>query len=206
MEAEGIDVDEYVFYPDGDETTTKFEEKNETSQTVTSTDLNMILAAISAQTATMSSQLEEQKTYMSSQMESQETRITSKMEKQLESQENRITAKIESQEARISEMSSEITSKIEAQEARISEMSTQISAQVSSQISAPLESRMEEKLTQFQEGFSGRQDKMEAEIDALKDRIQEFQLNRPITSTSTLKVKSPTFDGSVPFQVFKLQF
>ncbi|XP_067648603.1 uncharacterized protein, partial [Eurosta solidaginis] len=124
----------------------------------------------------------------------------------LESQENRITEKIESQETRISEMSSEITSKIEAQKARISEMSTQISAQVSSQISAQLESRMEEKLTQFHERFSGRQYKMEADIDVLKDRIQELQLNRTAVSASNPKVKTPSIDGSVPFQVFKLQF
>ncbi|XP_067622357.1 uncharacterized protein, partial [Eurosta solidaginis] len=164
MESEGINVDDDVFHPDGDETTTKIEEKTETSQTVTSTDLNMILVAISAETSTVSSQLAEQKTYMASQMESQETRI--------------------------SEMSTQITSKIEAQETRISEMSSQMSSQ------------LEEQKTYMSE----RQDKMEAEMDALKDRIQELQLNRPITSASTLKLKSPTFDGSVPFQVFKLQF
>ncbi|XP_067638719.1 pharyngeal muscle protein 2-like [Eurosta solidaginis] len=134
MEAEGINVEEYVFHLDVDETT-KIEEKNETSQTVTSTDLNMILAAISAQTSTVTSKMEAQETRISE----MSTQITSKMETQLEEQKTYMASKMESQETRIAEMSSEITAKIEAQEARISEMSAQISAQISSQISDQLE-------------------------------------------------------------------
>ncbi|XP_067637433.1 uncharacterized abhydrolase domain-containing protein DDB_G0269086-like [Eurosta solidaginis] len=222
MEAEGINVEEYVFHLDVDETT-KIEEKNETSQTVTSTDLNRILAAISAQTSTvasmssqlasqleaqearitemssqistnMSSQLEEQKTYMSSQMESQEARITSK---------------IEAQETRMSEMSTQITSKMEAQEEGISEMSAQISAQISSQISAQLEEqegRISSKLEAQDTKILQFEEKIEAEVDALRGGIEQLQLNRPAVSTSNPKVKTPSFDGSVPFQVFKLQF
>ncbi|XP_067644595.1 uncharacterized protein [Eurosta solidaginis] len=194
MESQGIDVDEYIFYPDGDETTTKIEEKNETSQTFTNTDLNKILAAISAQTSTvasmssqMASQLEEQKTRKSE----MSTQITSKMETQLELQENRIAAKNE------------------AQEARMSEMSTQISAQISPQISAQLEEQegrifskleaQDTKILQFEE-------KIVAELDALRGRIEQLQLNGPAVSTSNQKVKTPSFDSSVPFQVFKLQF
>ncbi|XP_067634550.1 myosin-1-like [Eurosta solidaginis] len=211
MEAEGIDVEEYVFHLDGEETT-KIEEKNETSQTVTSTDLNMILAAISAQTSTvasMSSQISE----MSSQLEEQKTHMAS----QLESQENRITSKMEAQEARISEMSSQMSSQLEEQktymasqleshEIRISEMSTQITSKMETQlkeqearISSKLEARMDEKITQFEEKF-------EAEVDALRGRIQELQLNRPAASANNTKVRTPSFDGSVPFQAFKQQF
>ncbi|XP_067621666.1 tropomyosin alpha-1 chain isoform X2 [Eurosta solidaginis] len=197
MEAEGIDVEEYVFHLDGEETT-KIEEKNETSQTVTSTDLNMILAAISAQTSTVAS--------MSSQLASQ-----------LKSQETRLTSKMEAQEARISEMSSQTSSQLEEQktymasqlelhETRFSEMSTQIISKMETQlkeqearISSKLEARMDEKITQFEEKF-------EAEVDALRGRIQELQLIRPVVSASNTKVKTPSFDGSAPFQVFKLQF
>ncbi|XP_067620078.1 early endosome antigen 1-like [Eurosta solidaginis] len=189
IELEAIDVEEYDFHLEGEETTKMAET---VTQAVTSTDLNMILAAISAQTSTvasqlesqktditsklasqleeqktyMSSQLEEEKTYLSSQMESQETRITSKMETQLKEQEARITVQLEAQEARIS---------------------------------SKLEARMDEKIMQFEE-------KIEAEVDALRGRIQELQLHRPAVSASNPKVKTPSFDGSVPFQVFKLQF
>ncbi|XP_067644812.1 tropomyosin-1-like isoform X2 [Eurosta solidaginis] len=192
MEAEGIDVEEYVFHLDGEETT-KIEEENETSQTVTSTDLNMILAAISAQTSTvasmssqLASQLEAQEariTEMSAQMEAQETRISeisSQMSSQLESQENRITAKIEAQEARISEMSAQISAQI----------SSQISAQLEEQegrISSKLEAQ-DTKILQFEE-------KIEAEVDALRGRIEQLQLNRPAVLTSNPKVKTPSFDG-----------
>ncbi|XP_067625885.1 uncharacterized protein [Eurosta solidaginis] len=171
MELEGIDVEEYVFHLDGEETT-KIEEKNETSQTVTSTDLNMILAAISAQTSTVASQLE-----------SQENRITSK----IESQETRITSKIEAQET---QMSTQITSKMEAQEERLSLQVAKMSSQLEAQNT---------KIVQVE-------DKMDADIEALKSRIQELQINRPTVSASNTKVKTPSFDGSVPFQVFKLQF
>ncbi|GLV33403.1 hypothetical protein CBL_20148, partial [Carabus blaptoides fortunei] len=34
-------------------------------------------------------------------------------------------------------------------------------------------------------------------------RVHELQLNGPVTST---KFKAPTFDGTVPFKIFKLQF
>ncbi|XP_067637322.1 uncharacterized protein [Eurosta solidaginis] len=178
MESQGIDVDEFVFYPDGNETTTNIEEKNETSQTVTSTDLNMILAAITAQTST----------------------VTSKMEAQeLESQETRITSKIEAQETRMAEMFTQITSKMETQ---LKEQEARITVQLEAQeahISSKLEARMDEKITQFEE-------KIEAEVDALRGRVQELQLNRPAVSASNTKVKTPSFDGSDPFQVFKLQF
>ncbi|XP_067639750.1 uncharacterized protein [Eurosta solidaginis] len=216
MEGEGIDVEKYDFHLDGEETT-KIEEKNESSQTITSTDLNMILAAITAQTSTvtskmeaqearitemssqistnMSSQLEEQKTYMSSQMEEQKTYMIS----QLESQETRITSQLEEQKAYMA-------SQLETHETRISEMSTQITSKMETQlkeqearISSKLEARMDEKITQFEEKF-------EAEVDALRGRIQELQLNRPTASASNTKVKTPSFDGSLPFQVFKLQF
>ncbi|XP_067635314.1 uncharacterized protein [Eurosta solidaginis] len=193
MELEGINVEEYVFHLDGEETT-KIEEKNETSQTVTSTDLNMILAAISAQTLTvasissqlasqletqearitemssqistnMSSQLEEQKTYMASQLEEQKTYMTSQLAEQLKAQEARISSQLEAQEIRV-------TSKLEAQDT---------------------------KILKFEE-------KIEAEVDALRRRIEQLQLNRPAVSASNPKVKTPSFDGSVPLQVFKLHF
>ncbi|XP_067615073.1 myosin heavy chain, cardiac muscle isoform isoform X3 [Eurosta solidaginis] len=212
MESQGIDVDEYVFNPDGDEITTKIEGKNETSQTVTSTDLNMILPAISAQTSTvtsmssqMSSQMEEQKTHIAemsseitSKIEAQETRmsemstqITSKMETELEEQKTYMASQLEEQKTY---MTSQLAKQLKAQEARIS---SQLEAQ-EIRVTSKLEAQ-DTKILQFEE-------KIEAEMDALRGRIEQLQLNRPAVSTSNPKVKTPSFDGSVPFQVFKLQF
>ncbi|XP_067613923.1 pharyngeal muscle protein 2-like [Eurosta solidaginis] len=127
MESEGVNVDDDVFHPDGDETTTKIEEKNETSQAVTSTDLNVILAAISAQMSTVTSkmetQLEEQKTYMASQLEGQKTYMTSQLAEQLKAQETRISSQLEAQEIRV-------TSKLEAQDTKIVQLEDKIDAEI----------------------------------------------------------------------------
>ncbi|XP_067638298.1 uncharacterized protein [Eurosta solidaginis] len=99
----------------------------------------------------------------------------------------------------MSEMSTQIISKMETQ---LKEQEARITVQLEAQeagISSKLEARMDEKITQFEE-------KIEAEVDALRGRIQELQLNRPAVSASNPKVKTPSFDGSVHFQVFKLQF
>ncbi|XP_067615866.1 uncharacterized protein [Eurosta solidaginis] len=205
MESQGIDVDEFVFYPDGDETTTKIEEKNETSQTVTSTDLNMILAAITAQTSAVTSKMEAQEARISE--------MSSQMSSQLESQETRITSKIEAQETRMSEMSTQITSKMETQlEEQKTYMTSQVAEQLKAQearISSQLEAqeiRVTSKLEAQDTKIVQLEDKIDAEIEALRGRIQELQMNRPAVSASNPKVKTPSFDGSVPFQVFKLQF
>ncbi|XP_067623232.1 uncharacterized protein [Eurosta solidaginis] len=113
------------------------------------------------------------------------------MASQLESQETRITSQLEEQKTYLA-------SQLEAQEARISEMSAQISEQVSSQLFVKLEEQ-DAKILQLE-------DKIDAEIEALKGRMEKLQLNRPTVSASNPKVKTPSFDGSVPFQVFNLQF
>ncbi|XP_067633481.1 uncharacterized protein [Eurosta solidaginis] len=101
------------------------------------------------------------------------------MASQLESQETRITSKMEEQEERLSLQVAQMSSQLEAQEARVT---SKLEAQ-------------DAKIAQFQ-----------AEVDDLKGRMEQLQLNRPAVSASNSKVKTPSFDGSVPFQVFKLQF
>ncbi|XP_067616141.1 uncharacterized protein [Eurosta solidaginis] len=95
-------------------------------------------------------------------------------------------------------MASQISSQLEAREARISGMSTQISEQVSSQPFAKLEEQ-DAKILQLV-------DKIDAEVEALKGLMKQLQLNRAAVPASNPKVKTPSFDGSVPFEVFKLQF
>ncbi|XP_067648197.1 uncharacterized protein [Eurosta solidaginis] len=194
MEAEGVNVDEYVFYPDVEEPATKVEEKIETPYPLASVDTNAILAVLNQMSSQMTSQLESQETRLTSKMEAQEARI-SEMSSQISSN---MSTQLEEQKTY---MASQIAEQLKEQEARIT---LQLEAQ-EEHISTKLEAQETKFSTQLG-AVSGRQDKVEAEMDALKDRIRELQLNRPITSTFTLKVKFPTFDGSVPFQVFKLQF
>ncbi|XP_067615534.1 uncharacterized protein [Eurosta solidaginis] len=125
----------------------------------------MILAAISAQTSTvtlMSSQIQ-----MSSQLEEQKTYMTSQLAEQLKAQ-----------ETRISEMSTQITSKMEAQEERLSLQVAQMYSQLEAQNT---------KIVQLE-------DKMDAEIETLRGRIQELQLNRPAVSASNPKVFKVEFE------------
>ncbi|XP_069964609.1 uncharacterized protein [Bactrocera oleae] len=73
-----------------------------------------------------------------------------------------------------------------------------ISAQVSSQFKEQ-DARISQVTSQIAEVSS-------TEVDELRDRLRELQLNWPIVSTASAKAKPPSFDGTVPFHVFKLQF
>ncbi|XP_054090415.1 uncharacterized protein LOC114805225 [Zeugodacus cucurbitae] len=114
-----------------------------------------------------------------SQMSSQDARWATRMEEQ----ESRLTTKL----FQITEqISAQITVQLKEQDARVSQVSSQ----------------MQELKTQISE----EQDKVKADVEELKDRLRDLQLNRPMVSTSSVKVKTPTFDGTTPFQIFKLQF
>ena len=67
-----------------------------------------------------------------------------------------------------------------------------ISTQVTSQIAEESSQNSEERA------------KIKTELDELKDCLRELQLNRPIISTASVKVKLPSFDDTVQFHVFKL--
>ncbi|OAD55663.1 hypothetical protein WN48_04418, partial [Eufriesea mexicana] len=48
--------------------------------------------------------------------------------------------------------------------------------------------------------------RFEAEIFRLDNRMRGLQLNGVVTGAVTTKLKAPTFDGTAPFKIFKLQF
>ncbi|XP_017479772.1 PREDICTED: uncharacterized protein LOC108369219 [Rhagoletis zephyria] len=62
------------------------------------------------------------------------------------------------------------------------------------------------KIAQIKEKIEERQGKVEPKMGELEGRLRDLQLNRPAASTNAPKVKTPSFDGTMPFQVFKLQF
>ncbi|XP_049306959.1 uncharacterized protein LOC125777090, partial [Bactrocera dorsalis] len=92
---------------------------------------------------------------------------------------------------------------------------TQI-AENTSQLESRLTQQITENNTQVQEKFSKFEDELstlkndeenlKAEVLQLSNRVRELQLHGPAPSTNNQRLKAPTFDGSIPFQIFKLQF
>ncbi|XP_069969144.1 citron rho-interacting kinase-like [Bactrocera oleae] len=110
MEAENINVEEYVFYMELEEETTKIEEKEEAQCSSKMVDINMIFAAISQ----MGKEQNTRK-YISD-----KTRLSTNLEEQFVAQDAHISAQVSLQ--------------LKEQDARISEVTSQI-AEVSSQTS-----------------------------------------------------------------------
>ncbi|XP_054091364.1 uncharacterized protein LOC128922969 [Zeugodacus cucurbitae] len=130
---------------------------------------------------------------ISSQFQAQSLEIK-EMKSQFEAQDARWATRLEEQETRLTTKLSQITEHISAQvTVQLKEQDARVS-QVSSQ--------MQELKTQISE----EQDKVKADVEELKDRLRDLQLNRPMVSTSSVKVNTPSFDGTTPFQIFKLQF
>nr|XP_036213588.1 uncharacterized protein LOC118679930 [Bactrocera oleae] len=77
---------------------------------------------------------------------------------------------------------------------------------VKSKLQSRLRRAMKSQIAEVSSQISEERDKIKTEMDELKDRLRELQLNRPIVSTASAKVKPPSFDGTVPFHVFKFQF
>uniref|UniRef100_W8AJP1 CCHC-type domain-containing protein n=1 Tax=Ceratitis capitata TaxID=7213 RepID=W8AJP1_CERCA len=90
----------------------------------------------------------------------------------------------------MSEMRASISQKMDAQNANIASQMAQI----------------QQDLLRNNAELKERQDLIETKVNALESRVRELQLNRPTASVNAPKVKTPSFDGKIPFQVFKLQF
>ncbi|XP_049310622.1 uncharacterized protein LOC125778134 [Bactrocera dorsalis] len=89
-------------------------------------------------------------------------------------------------------------------------------AENTSQLESRLTQQITENNTQVQEKFSKFEDELstlkndeenlKSEVLQLSNRVRELQLHGPAPSTNIQRLKAPTFDGSIPFQIFKLQF
>ncbi|CAD7003620.1 unnamed protein product [Ceratitis capitata] len=66
--------------------------------------------------------------------------------------------------------------------------------------------QMQQNLVKNNAELKERQYLIETKVNTLESRVRELQLNRPTASVNAPKVKTPSFDGKIPFQVFKLQF
>ncbi|XP_049307310.1 uncharacterized protein LOC125777132 [Bactrocera dorsalis] len=72
-----------------------------------------------------------------------------------------------------------------------------------------LQKQVQEKFSKFEDELStlkNDEENLKAEVLQLSNRVRELQLHGPAPSTNNQRLKAPTFDGSIPFQIFKLQF
>ncbi|XP_049316559.1 uncharacterized protein LOC125779323 [Bactrocera dorsalis] len=119
----------------------------------------------------------------------------------------------------IAENISQITENVVQTENRLAQQMTQI-AENTSQLESRLTQQITENTTQLQKQVQEKFSKFEDELSTLKNgeenlksevlqlsnRVRELQLHGPAPSTNNQRLKALTFDGSIPFQIFKLQF
>ncbi|XP_049306171.1 uncharacterized protein LOC125776686 [Bactrocera dorsalis] len=93
---------------------------------------------------------------------------------------------------------------------------TQQMTENNTQLEKRLVQQITENNTQVQQKFSKFEDELrtlknekenlKSEVLQLSNRVRELQLHGPAPSTNNQRLKALTFDGSIPFQIFKLQF
>ncbi|XP_054083379.1 uncharacterized protein LOC128920323 [Zeugodacus cucurbitae] len=143
----------------------------------------MVLSAISQMSSQISSQLLSQlSSQMSSQFQAQSVELM-----EMKAQQSQLSTQVSLQITQLlSQISAQVSAQLKEQDARISQVTSQI-AEVPTKISEE-------------------QDKVKADVEEMKDRLRDLQLNRPMVPTGLVKVYTPSFDGTTPFQIFKLQF
>ncbi|XP_049307262.1 uncharacterized protein LOC125777124 [Bactrocera dorsalis] len=182
MEADGINVDEFEF--DGPETSTKVEEKVEEQRTSSSVDMNMLLVAIQK-----IAENTENAVQTGNRLAQQ---IAENAEKAVQT-ENRLAQQM----TQIAENTSQLESRLTQQEKRLVQQITESNTQVQQKVS-----KLEDELSTLKND----EENLKSEVLHLSNRMRELQLHGPAPSTNNPRFKAPTFDGSIPFQIFKLQF
>ncbi|XP_049316545.1 uncharacterized protein LOC125779313 [Bactrocera dorsalis] len=187
MEADGINVDEFEFH--GPETSTKVEEKVEEQRTSSSVDMNMLLVAIQK-----IGENTENAVQTGNRLAQQ---IAENAEKAVQT-ENRLAQQI-------AENTSQLKSCLTQQ---MTENNTQLEKRLAQQITEN-NTQVQEKFSKFEDELStlkNDEENLKSEVLQLSNRGRELQLHGPAPSTNNRRLKAPTFDGSIPFQIFKLQF
>ncbi|XP_049316347.1 uncharacterized protein LOC105224248 isoform X1 [Bactrocera dorsalis] len=204
MEADGINVDEFEFV--GPETSTKVEEKVEEQRTSSSVDMNTLLVAIK--------QMAENAVQTENRLAQQMTQIAENAENAVqtgnrlgENAENAVQAenRLAQQITQIAANTSQLESRLTQQ---ITENNTQLEKRLVQQITEN-NTQVQEKFSKFEDELStikNDEENLRSEFLQLNNRVRELQLHGPAPSTNNQRLKAPTFDGSIPFQIFKLQF
>ncbi|XP_049308039.1 uncharacterized protein LOC125777350 [Bactrocera dorsalis] len=188
MEADGINVDEFEFV--GPETSTKVEEKVEEQRTSSSVDMNTLLVAIKQIIAENTSQIAENAVQTENRLAQQIAENISQITENVVQTENRLAQQM----TQIAENTSQLESRLTQQ---ITENTTQLQKQVQEKFS-----KFEDELSTLKNG----EENLKSEVLQLSNRVRELQLHGLAPSTNNQRLKAPTFDGSIPFQIFKLQF
>ncbi|XP_049318634.1 uncharacterized protein LOC125780378 [Bactrocera dorsalis] len=192
MEADGINVDEFEF--NGPETSTKVEEKVEEQRTSSSADMNMLLVAFKQIIAENISQITENAVQT-------ENRLAQQIAENVVQTENRLAQQI----TQIAENTSQLESRLTQQ---MTENNTQLEKRLAQQITEN-NTQVQEKFSKFEDELStlkNDEENLKSEVLQLSNRVRELQLHGPAPSINNQRLKAPTFDGSIPFQIFKLQF
>ncbi|XP_049306029.1 uncharacterized protein LOC125776632 [Bactrocera dorsalis] len=192
MEADGINVDEFEFV--GPETSTKVEEKVEEQRTSSSADMNMLLVAFKQIIAENISQITENAVQT-------ENRLAQQIAENVVQTENRLAQQI----TQIAENTSQLESRLTQQ---MTENNTQLEKRLAQQITEN-NTQVQEKFSKFEDELStlkNDEENLKSEVLQLSNRVRELQLHGPAPSINNQRLKAPTFDGSIPFQIFKLQF
>uniref|UniRef100_W8AVY4 CCHC-type domain-containing protein n=1 Tax=Ceratitis capitata TaxID=7213 RepID=W8AVY4_CERCA len=187
MEVEGIDLNQYEFHREDEDVSLKDIDKEEADGSV-------------KELESPSSKIQEKAPGSSKgiDMNMLLTAISQNMSQMMAAQEASISQKLDAQDTKMnasiaqnmSEMRASISQKMDAQNANIASQMAQI----------------QQDLLRNNAELKERQDLIETKVNALESRVRELQLNRPTASVNAPKVKTPSFDGKIPFQVFKLQF
>ncbi|XP_049307227.1 uncharacterized protein LOC125777122 [Bactrocera dorsalis] len=119
-----------------------------------------------------------------------ENRLAQQIAENVVQTENRLAQQI----TQIAENTSQLESRLTQQ---ITENTTQLQKQVQEKFS-----KFEDELSTLKNG----EENLKSEVLQLSNRVRELQLHGPAPSTNNQRLKAPTFDGSIPFQIFKLQF
>ncbi|XP_049312637.1 uncharacterized protein LOC125778503 [Bactrocera dorsalis] len=194
MEADGINVDEFEF--DGPETSTKVEEKVEEQRTSSSVDMNMLLVAIKQ---------------MAENAVQTENRLAQQMTQIAENAENAVQTgnRLAQQMTQVAENTSQLESRLTQQ---MTENNTQLEKRLVQQITENttyVQKQVQDNFSKFEEELStlkNEEENLKSQVLQLSNRMRELQLHGPAPSTNNPRLKTPTFDGSIPFQIFKLQF
>ncbi|XP_049306027.1 myosin-13-like [Bactrocera dorsalis] len=194
MEADGINVDEFEFV--GPETSTKVEEKVEEQRTSSSVDMNLLLVAIK--------QIENRLAQQIAENTENAVQTENRLAQQIAENTSQIADNAVQTENRLAQQIAENTSQLESrltQQHRLVQQITENTTQLQKQV--------QEKFSKFEDELStlkNDEENLKAEVLQLSNRVRELQLHGPAPSTNNQRLKAPTFDGSIPFQIFKLQF
>ncbi|XP_049310670.1 uncharacterized protein LOC125778145 [Bactrocera dorsalis] len=190
MEADGINVDEFEFV--GPETSTKVEEKVEEQRTSSSVDMNVLLVAIQKIAENTENAVQTGNRLAQQIAENAENAVQT---------ENRLAQQM----TQIAENTSQLESRLTQQ---ITENNTQLEKRLVQQITES-NTQVQEKVSKLEDELStlkNDEENLKSEVLHLSNRMRELQLHGPAPSTNNPRLKAPTFDGSIPFQIFKLQF